>query len=79
MCHPGGMLSVVVLLFSSKRLLGKAVITLPSVFLNWFFKLARVKANMWGSGSSILKFSMMFQVPLVSGPLPARGLFWKLF
>lgn len=75
--HPGGMLSV--LFFSSKRLLGKAAITLPSIFLNWFFKLARVKTNMWSCGSSRLKFSLVFQVPLVSGPLPVSKLFWKLF
>lgn len=78
MYHPGWMLSVL-LLFSSKRLLRKAAITLPSVFLNWFFKLARLKANLWSCGSSRLKFSLVFQVPLVSGPLPVSELFWKLF
>lgn len=67
------------LLSSSKRLLGRAVITLPSVFLNWFLELARMRMNTWSSRSSRLKILLVFQVLLVFGPLPASGLLWKLF
>lgn len=72
-------LSALLLLSCSKRLLGRAVITLPSVFLNWFLELARMRMNTWSSRSSRLKILLVFQVLFVFGPLPASGLLWKLF
>lgn len=79
MCHPGGCCQPSSSSPVPKDSFGRAVITLPSVFLNWFLELARMRMNTWSSRSSRLKILLVFQVLFVFGPLPASGLLWKLF